>query len=201
MLTIVGQTIDPSLETLAHPKVETKAGIIIFLATWVATCLVLLALRARYDDIEDGEHRLLLAVGISLPFLLVRLIYSIIYIFAHSLQFNIVTGNVTIMLVMAVLEEFAIVVICLGTGLTLQVRPPVPDLERSRGEYQEYQEYRSPSETRQPKSSEPQYQSHAAEADHVPRRQRRHRRGGPITQLVMLAADEISAARDNRRRG
>ncbi|KAL1861172.1 hypothetical protein Plec18170_001687 [Paecilomyces lecythidis] len=105
------------------------------------------------------------------------------------------------MLVMSVLEEFAIVIICLGIGLTLQVRPPVADLEQPQTGYPEHQGHRSHSERRGQRSSEPQYQSHArdpyeAEMEYGPKRPKRQgRRGGPITQLVRLAADEIQDRR------
>ncbi|GAD97607.1 hypothetical protein ANI_1_1798184 [Paecilomyces variotii No. 5] len=202
VLTIIGQTTSSSLEAFTHPKVETKVGIVLFVVAWVATCFVLLALRGKYNEIEDGEHRLLLAVGMSLPFLLVRLMYSVLSIFVHNSDFNIVNGNVTIMLVMSVLEEFAIVIICLGIGLTLQVRPPVAYMEQPQTGYREHQGYRSHNERRGPSSSEPQYQSYApdpyeAEMAPDPKRPRRQRRirGGPITQLVRLAANELQDRR------
>ncbi|KAJ9211496.1 hypothetical protein DTO166G4_6917 [Paecilomyces variotii] len=199
---IVGQTTGgSSAATLAHPKIETKIGIILFVVIWVAICFILLALRGRYNDIEDGEHRLLAAVGMSLPFILVRLIYSVLSVFVHNSDFNMITGNVTIMLVMAVLEEFAVVVICLGIGLTLQVRQSVADPEQPQTGYPADQGYRNQREGKGPRSSEPRYQPtpadpYEAEMSYLPKQPRRHRRrGGPITQLVRLAADEIQDRR------
>ena len=75
----------------------------------------------RVKWIENGERRLVLAVAISIPFILVRLIYSAILSFAHNPRFSLIGGSVTINLVMAVLEEFVVIIVCLGVGLTLRV--------------------------------------------------------------------------------
>jgi hypothetical protein len=80
----------------------------------------MLAMRIAW--IKKGECRLVLAVAISVPFILVRLIYSAILSFAHNPRFNLISGSVTINLVMAVLEEFVVIIVCLGIGLTLRVQ-------------------------------------------------------------------------------
>ena len=72
---------------------------------------------------HHGEGVLIAAVGCSLPFILVRLVYSALAAFAHNSSFNIVTGSVTVMLAMAVLEEIAVVAIYTITGLKLEVIP------------------------------------------------------------------------------
>lgn len=79
----------------------------------------MMAMRVKW--IQNGERRLVLAVAISVPFILVRLIYSAILSFAHNPRFNLISGSVTINLVMAVLEEFVVIIVCLGIGLTLRV--------------------------------------------------------------------------------
>jgi hypothetical protein len=54
------------------------------------------------------------------PFILVRLLYSAITAFGHDSSFNVVTGSVTITLVMVALEEIAVVAIYTITGLSLK---------------------------------------------------------------------------------
>lgn len=76
---------------------------------------------------EAGEHRLLVAVGLSAVFIFVRLLYAILIWFAANSTFNFASGNDTVMLFMSVLEEFAVVIICIAIGLTLRVRKPVED--------------------------------------------------------------------------
>lgn len=69
--------------------------------------------------ISSGDMRLLLAVVCSIPFLLVRLIYSILSGFnINALNFNIVTGNVLVQGFVAVMEEFVVVILYLAVGLT-----------------------------------------------------------------------------------
>jgi len=62
-------------------------------------------------------------VAISLPFLLVRTVYSALSAFTHSLNFNILIGSVSTYLSMAVLEEFAIFILFLSIGFTLRIIP------------------------------------------------------------------------------
>lgn len=100
----------------------TKVGVVIFLVTWAGLALLLSWIASRFSFIEDGERRLVFAVGLSVPLLLVRILYSLLAIYSHNPDFNLLTGSPTIMLVMADLEEIAICAICLGTGVTLSVR-------------------------------------------------------------------------------
>lgn len=90
---------------------------------------VLLVLEAllvlfRYNKIEDGEHRLLVAVFLALPFVLVRLIYSCLKVFGNS------ASSTLAYFMMSVLMEMIAVVICLGFGLTLRVVPQPPKGDR-----------------------------------------------------------------------
>jgi len=119
----------------------------------------------RYSLVEKGEHRLIIAVAISVPFILIRLIYSLLVVFANNRHFNIVTGSVTINLVMAVLEEFVVTILCISVGLSLQVRSK--SIERA---------------------------NTAHHGDKIPgRRVSPHAttriRGGPIAQLIGLVRD------------
>lgn len=182
IVSIVGNSQNSDI-THGLVNTETQVALVLFLVTWVGVCILFLLIANRSHSIEDGEHRLLLAVGISLPLILVRLIYSFIYTFGHKSEFSMLSGNVTVQLVMSVLEEIVIVLVCLGIGLTLQVRPSP-----------EYSHQPSVSD-RQDDSTEMEnggYQGHQSR-----RRQtlRHKRRGGPLTKLVMFIVDEINDRR------
>ncbi|KAJ5163878.1 uncharacterized protein N7500_005708 [Penicillium coprophilum] len=123
ILNITGVTASSDI-THGLVSTQTKFGLILYLVAWVGVCGLFFLISQRTHCIEDGEHRLLLAVGVSLPLILVRLIYSLIYTFGQKKAFNMLVGNVTIQLVMSVLEEMVVVLVCLGIGLTLQIRPP-----------------------------------------------------------------------------
>jgi hypothetical protein len=123
ILCIVGGVLSSdSTATLGSIDSSTKAGVIIFIIAWVLLCGLLTALATQSTCIEKGERRLILAVEVCVPFILVRLIYSVILSFAHNPHFNLISGSTTINLVMAVLEEFVVIIVCLGVGLTLKVQ-------------------------------------------------------------------------------
>lgn len=182
ILSIVGATQNSDI-THSLVNTETRVGLVLYLVTWAIVCGLLIFLASRSSSIEDGEHRLLLAVALSLPLILVRLIYSLVYSFGHQAEFSMLSGNVTIQLVMSVLEEIVIVLICLGIGLTLQVRPSA-----------EYSHQTSVS-SRGQNSVE---MGEGRVEGQAPKRhdyQRPKRRGGPLYRLVMFAVDEINERR------
>jgi hypothetical protein len=112
-----------------HPGTLSKAGTALFIVCYVAVVIVAIATSFSISHAEEGEKRLLLAIAISLPFLLVRLIYSIMSTFTHNKSFNLLSGNVTVILCVALIEEFIIVVVYEGIGLTLQQVPKEQHVE------------------------------------------------------------------------
>lgn len=178
ILSIVGATTNSNIGQ-GLVTTESKVGLVLYLVTWIGVFGLFLLVLQRNQSIEDGEHRLLLAVGISLPLILVRLVYSFVYSFGHKSEFNMVSGNVTIQLVMSVLEEIVVVFVCLGIGLTLQVRPTAdytqqPSVYSGEEDTVELEGGHLQGQTREKRRS-----------------QRPKRRGGPITRLVMYIVDEV----------
>lgn len=102
------------------PQTLTKVGLGLFIASFVAILATTAILSSSISHAEPGEKRILLAVAVSLPLLLVRLIYSSVYNFGDVSNFSSLSGSVTILLCMALLEEIAIVLIYEGVGLTLR---------------------------------------------------------------------------------
>lgn len=150
ILSIVAFTENMSMEALKHPGSLIKIAMILFIVAWVLLLLALAILTRHVSVIQAGERRILLAVGLSAAFILVRLIYAILIWFATSSVFNLYNGNNTAMLIMSVMPEFAITIVCLVIGLTLHVQEPVaveeqrcPDFKPSQGaptrEYQRVQ--------------------------------------------------------------
>lgn len=119
---IAGITSNMTAEGLQHPDIKTKIGMILYLVCWAVMVLILLVITMKRGSLERGEGRTLLAVAISSPFILVRVIYAFLIWFLHDSTFNILTGSETVTLVMSVLEEFVVVIVCLGVGMTLRVR-------------------------------------------------------------------------------
>lgn len=107
---------------LLHPNTEIKVAMILFLTAWVVLCLILGLLVQKRAEIHKGECRILSVVGVSAVLILVRLVYVLLVFFKADKTFNMLNGNMTVLLVMSVLEETGVVVLCLGVGLTLRVR-------------------------------------------------------------------------------
>ncbi|PWY85981.1 hypothetical protein BO70DRAFT_289418 [Aspergillus heteromorphus CBS 117.55] len=184
ILCIVGQVQSMGSLPASMPiSTKTKVGYVLFIVAWTGLSVLLVVLACKRQSIEDGEHRLLLAVGLTVPLLLVRLIYSLLGAFGHSTTFSMMSGNVTVELVMSVLEEIFIVLICLGVGVTLEVRPRVTGYEACEAAQADRALECSQSPEEGP------YRPENKE------RIRKKRRGGPITQLVGLALDEINYRR------
>lgn len=104
------------------PSIEAKIGMVLYIVAWVFMNLLLGILNARRGGLEPGESRTLLAVAISSPFILVRVVYGVLVWFLDNKTFGMVGGNETVTLVMSVLMEFAVVITILGIGITLRVR-------------------------------------------------------------------------------
>ncbi|KAJ5359264.1 uncharacterized protein N7496_011677 [Penicillium cataractarum] len=130
VLSIVGLTANMSAEGLQHPDIKVKIGMILYIVSWGVMVAMIALVALRKSSVERGEKRTILAPALSSPFILVRVLYALFVWFLHDSKFSLLNGNVTIQLVMSVLEEFAVVIICLGVGMTLRVRSK----ESQRGE-------------------------------------------------------------------
>ena len=197
ILAIIGGIHSSTSAIPSKVDTKTKVGVIIFALTWLALCMLLAVIGTRISTVEAGEKRLVLAVAISVPFIFVRLLYSLLASFSKNKQFSSVSGSVTINLCMAVIEEFVVVMVLLGTGFTLRVLPKsataIPGPKNSGNAYNAlaYEEGIPMG------SGHPQ---HNVRPEHgfgetLPRRdfRRSHRRGGPIRQLIGLVRDRYQS--------
>ncbi|TAQ90620.1 hypothetical protein B7494_g1031 [Chlorociboria aeruginascens] len=105
-----------------QPQALSKASTVLFIIAYITTAVATLLLSPSISHAEQGEKRVLLAVAVSLPFLLVRLVYSIMVTFTHLKVFNQITGNATVLLCVSLIPEFIITVITEATSLTLRVK-------------------------------------------------------------------------------
>ena len=105
------------------PTDLNKAGTILFIVSYIAIVTLTAVMSFHVGSAEKGEKRLFMAVALSLPFLLVRLIYSIISTFTKNKSFNLLNGSPTVVLCVALIEEFIVVALYEGTGLTLKKVP------------------------------------------------------------------------------
>ncbi|CAG8957171.1 hypothetical protein HYFRA_00009372 [Hymenoscyphus fraxineus] len=103
----------------AQPGSTSKAGVILFIIAYIATILVTLITSLSISAAQQGERRILLAIGLSLPFLFVRLVYSCAAIFTNERKFSLLSGSAAILLFVALIPELIVVVLYESLGLTL----------------------------------------------------------------------------------
>lgn len=104
---------DPSIR---YPSIS-HAGMAIFIVVFVLVVLETVMAFMNQGFVAQGEHRLFFAIFISLPFLLVRLIYGSVLIFGS------VHASVWLYLGAGVIMEMAVVLVCEVIGLTLEAPP------------------------------------------------------------------------------
>lgn len=108
---------------------EMQAALALFIAVYALTlyCFAIQLFHANRSS--EGRSALgreiyvITAVGASLPFLLVRVIYASIADYGNDSDFKLFDGNVTIYLCMGVLVEIVVTTICLTVGFLV---PPTP---------------------------------------------------------------------------
>ncbi|PWY69702.1 hypothetical protein BO70DRAFT_343954 [Aspergillus heteromorphus CBS 117.55] len=111
-LAISGGTDQASSDVSEHAggKTQTRAAIIIFLAIYIATCLLWSISLSEIHIMVSSQRRIYRVVAIALPLIAVRLLYSLLGDFGKdNSQFSIVDGSVAIRLCMATIEEFLVV--------------------------------------------------------------------------------------------
>jgi len=132
ILSIIGSTnvFSDSASDRSTGFTELKAGVMLFLAVFVAEILVTGHCLSRYGLIKAGEHRVLYAVTAALPFIGVRVLYSILCVFDNSKYFSSWSSARLAVLVhgvMGILMEAIIVTIFIVAGfLASAVEKPAP---------------------------------------------------------------------------
>ncbi|KPI40865.1 uncharacterized protein AB675_10856 [Cyphellophora attinorum] len=121
ILCIVGAT-RADTPQLIENEATVHVGIALFVVVLVMLTILAIGAWLRIHRIGKGEKALVLASLCALPFLYVRTVYALLAVFSHSEVFSLASGSTsseTTSLCMSVLEEMAVVVIYLATGLKL----------------------------------------------------------------------------------
>ncbi|KAI9801663.1 MAG: hypothetical protein M1833_002345 [Piccolia ochrophora] len=129
---------NPGNDGSAHAL--TQAGVCLFLAVFVCVCILAIVMYYYLGQVARGERTLLYCITVALPFLFVRVLYSVLVSFRwRSSVWNLFNGNVVARGMMAVFEEFVIVAIFIIAGFITPVIPREnvqPGLRRRRRNYQ-----------------------------------------------------------------
>jgi hypothetical protein len=128
ILLIVGGTQSDYTLSGSNPSIHypttSVAGMAIFVVVFALTVLEAVVAFMNQGYVAQGEHRIFFAVFVSLPFLLVRLVYGCVIIFAS------VHASVWLYLGAGVIMEMVVVLVCEAVGLTLDAPPPKPKKEQ-----------------------------------------------------------------------
>ncbi|CAF3522913.1 hypothetical protein SNK03_011500 [Fusarium graminearum] len=112
-------TLDGASPTIKY-STESKVGVSLMIVVLVLVIGQFLFALRNQSYIVDGERRILIAVGASLPFVIVRLAYTCTLILGGHKQ------DVWIYLGAGVIMEIVVVIICEAIGFTLnKVHKPV----------------------------------------------------------------------------
>ena len=122
---LVAGSIDPTSQ--AGPTFsangEIKAGVALYLICFIQLCYATAIILFRKHLALRDDRNLGLVVALSLPFMLVRVMYISLFAFkAHgnSEWFNVISGDETTQLCMQVVQEYIIVLLYLLVGLNLR---------------------------------------------------------------------------------
>jgi hypothetical protein len=96
---------------------------VLYVVAYVALVLVTLITAPKLLKGVTPSKRIMLAVILALPLILMRLIYSLLVVFHHDYDFNTVSGSVVMWVLMAVMEEVLVVLIYLFVGWTSEAVP------------------------------------------------------------------------------
>ncbi|TKA63640.1 hypothetical protein B0A55_11093 [Friedmanniomyces simplex] len=130
ILSIVGGT--NSITPTGQYKVQatSEAGIVLYMLCYMALGAVSIITLTNISYLTSGESRLMWAVIVAMPLILVRLIFSLLVIFHHSHTFSLVAGSALVHALMAVVEEMLVVFVYLGVGWTLATGAAARSIER-----------------------------------------------------------------------
>ena len=171
---------DGKPEDFSSGQSKFKIGaIIFFIVILLVTGFIALAFtKKRY--LPSGEFRVVLAMGLVVPFLFVRVIYVLALAFASesSKIFSLTTPDITVEAVMSTAPEFISVAVLLTAGVLAKPSSQVPtvgpapqyemlpDNGHGRGKYQQYQPYETYPGPAQQSAWQPTAPNHTHNAHH-----------------------------------
>lgn len=131
ILSIVGGTsMQPDSHGVFHIPATSKAAAALYLVAFLLVCVAFAVIFHQRNSVNSArERRVPIVVGLALPLILIRVVYSLIATFANDKQFSLYGGSVGIRVGMATIEEFLVIAMYIVLGFTLDKLEP-----ESRGE-------------------------------------------------------------------
>lgn len=130
LLIVGGFSASFTISSSGSPQISyaevSRIGSGLMIVVYLLLCGETLLAVVNQGYVVQGEHRIILAVGFCLPFVLVRLVYSLVLVFTH------VHSTPWLMLTMEVIMEAIVVLVCQILGFSLSREPEqgtVADIE------------------------------------------------------------------------
>jgi hypothetical protein len=118
-----GSTANASEGQNYQPQIVTQVGIGICTFGFVVMLILTGFMLGRQSHAEPNERRILNTVIVSIPFLLIRMLYTALVTFWNKGLFKSYEGDVLVIGLMAVLPEMFVVVISMIEGFKLERLP------------------------------------------------------------------------------
>lgn len=115
-----------------QPQILTKVGIMLCVIGFLVMAILSGAMIRRQSYTETHEGRLLNTVTLSLPFLFIRLTYTVLVTFMNGGFFKSYEGGVLVVGLMTSLPEMVVVIIYMVEGFTLEQLPKDVKKEKCR---------------------------------------------------------------------
>jgi hypothetical protein len=98
-------------------QATVQVGVSIYLGIYILLLLLTASAYVACRKTGRGERKLLEVVALSLPVLLVRVIYSMLSVFSHDRVFSPLNGSTTVQLFLSNIEEMIVVLMYIWAGL------------------------------------------------------------------------------------
>jgi len=108
------------------PSTISKVGVLVYIVDFAAITIIFISSLPNVSAVPRPERPLILHIPIASLAIAVRLLYAALCIFLHNSTFSLFSGSVVADILMAVVEEFFVVVITLVLGFKLdRISPSV----------------------------------------------------------------------------
>jgi len=108
------------------PSTISKVGVLVYIVDFAAMTIIFISSLPNVSAVPRPERPLILHIPIALLAIAVRLLYAALCIFLHNSTFSLFSGSIVADILMAVVEEFFVVVITLVLGFKLdRISPSV----------------------------------------------------------------------------
>jgi hypothetical protein len=130
ILGIIGVTSSGTLNPATFtPSTVSKVGIILYIAVLAAIAIIFIQSLPNVSAVPRSERIMRVHIPIALLAIAIRLAYSALCIFVNNGTFSLFGGSIVADIVMAIVEEFFVVVITLALGFKLRRISPSMESE------------------------------------------------------------------------